>query len=230
MVRASHSEDRRTPSASSIISGHRPRARLARRLRFDRTRGFWLGGFVLGTAGCILGACLPYHHPVAVTISALWWGIFFGCFGASLGALVGLWAEQPSAPPPPGWDSAGRPPPEADNPASPVPEVYLCAVEPTGSDCKFLHQVLALRAFPCGLGRHRGCDHRLACRFISRRHCGFLVRGGRVWVEDLGSRHGTHLNGQPLEEGRPLHDGDRLVLGCLPFEVRLSSRSGQARG
>jgi pSer/pThr/pTyr-binding forkhead associated (FHA) protein len=88
---------------------------------------------------------------------------------------------------------------------------------------------LALRAFPCVIGRHRECDHRLACRFVSRRHCGFSVRGGRVWVEDLGSRNGTRLNGQPVEGPRPLHDGDRLDLACLPFEVRLSSPSGQAR-
>jgi hypothetical protein len=26
--------------------------------------------------GCILGFCMPYHHPVAVVISALWWGIY----------------------------------------------------------------------------------------------------------------------------------------------------------
>jgi hypothetical protein len=41
---------------------------------------------------------MPYRHPVAVTISVLWWGIYLGCFGASLGALLGLWAEQTSAP------------------------------------------------------------------------------------------------------------------------------------
>jgi hypothetical protein len=63
--------------------------------------GFWLGGFVLGTAGAIVGACMPYRHPVAVTISILWWGIYFGCFGAYIGALLGLgknrtasWSER----------------------------------------------------------------------------------------------------------------------------------------
>jgi hypothetical protein len=37
---------------------------------------------------------MPYRHPVAVTANLLWWGIFLGCLGASLGALLGLWAEQ----------------------------------------------------------------------------------------------------------------------------------------
>jgi hypothetical protein len=50
----------------------------------------WLGAIVLGTGGAILGACLPYRHPVAVAGSALWWGLYFGCFGASIGALFGL--------------------------------------------------------------------------------------------------------------------------------------------
>jgi len=58
-----------------------------------RTAGFWLGGIVLGVGGCILGGCMPYSHPVGVTVSVLWWGLFFGCFGASIGAALGLWAE-----------------------------------------------------------------------------------------------------------------------------------------
>ena len=69
------------------------------RRRFNRvTLGFWLGGLVLGTGGCILGACQPYRHAVAVTISVLWWGIYFGCFGASIGALVGLWTDRTDEP------------------------------------------------------------------------------------------------------------------------------------
>jgi hypothetical protein len=62
-----------------------------------RTIGFWLGGGLLGTGGWILGVCMPYHHPVAVVISALWWGIYLGCFGASVGALVGLCTERAPA-------------------------------------------------------------------------------------------------------------------------------------
>jgi hypothetical protein len=58
------------------------------------TVGFWLGGFILGIGGAIAGACMPYRHPVAVTISILWWGIFFECFGASIGALFGSWRHS----------------------------------------------------------------------------------------------------------------------------------------
>src|SRR5262249_44302711 len=67
--------------------------------RFDRvTIGLFFGGVALGTAGCILGASMPYRHPVGVTISVLWWGTYLGCLGASIGAgiggLLGCWWDQ----------------------------------------------------------------------------------------------------------------------------------------
>jgi hypothetical protein len=76
----------RPPGGHPVAGGLRP--------RFDRAIGFWLCGMLLGVGGCILGICMPYRHPVAVTVSVLWWGIYLGCFGASIGALVGLWAEH----------------------------------------------------------------------------------------------------------------------------------------
>jgi hypothetical protein len=45
------------------------------------TIGFGLGGGLLGTGGGLLGVGMPYHYPVAVAISVLWWGIYLGCFG-----------------------------------------------------------------------------------------------------------------------------------------------------
>ena len=79
--------------------------------RFDRVSiGFWLGGATLGTGGCILGGCMPYHHPVALAISVIWWGIFLGCFGASLGALFGLFTH--CAPSSGRTEAVGHPPTE----------------------------------------------------------------------------------------------------------------------
>jgi hypothetical protein len=87
--------DRRTLASSSIAAEKRQWQRGSRR-RFDRIiLGFWLGGVLLGTAGCVLGACMPYHHPVARVISVLWWGIYCGCLGASVGALPGLLLKRP---------------------------------------------------------------------------------------------------------------------------------------
>jgi hypothetical protein len=89
--------DRRTP-ASSMIPAEKAEWRRGPCRRFDRILfGFWLGGGFLGTVGCVFGACMPYHHPVARVISVLWWGIYCGCLGASLGALPGLMLQRPLA-------------------------------------------------------------------------------------------------------------------------------------
>jgi len=69
-------------------------ANAPRRRWFNRSSGFWLGRALLGVGGCILGGCVPYRHPVALIVSAPWWGIYLGCLGATTGALLGLWAEQ----------------------------------------------------------------------------------------------------------------------------------------
>src|SRR5262249_24091338 len=86
-------EDRLTPSTlgTTALQAVRPdEGRAAAnpfRRRFDRvTVGFWLGAIVLGTAGLIIGARMPYRHPVAVGVSVAWWALYCGCLGASLGA------------------------------------------------------------------------------------------------------------------------------------------------
>src|SRR5262249_8677591 len=77
--------------------------------------------------------------------------------------------------------------------------------------------VIAVDQLPCVVGRHPGCDRLLPHPRVSRRHCAFWLRDGRAWVEDLGSRNGTRLNGEPLTKASPLGEGDRLDLAGLPF-------------
>jgi len=82
----------RTPQGKPAASPSRP--------GFDRVViGLCLGGLVLGAAGCILGALMPYRHPVAVTMSMVWWGVYCGCFGASIGALIARLTRRASAVP-----------------------------------------------------------------------------------------------------------------------------------
>lgn len=79
------------------------------------------------------------------------------------------------------------------------------------------------------LGRHPECTVRLTSDdSISRRHAQLLWRGGRWFIADLGSRHGTLLNAQPLraEEPVPLSDGDFVQLGSSTFRVRQSGSMG----
>jgi hypothetical protein len=132
MARTPRLTDLRNPPPAPITTGNgewqradgphqgRPAANPCRR-RFDRVvLGFWLGGVILGVGGCLFGASRPYQHPVGVAVSVLWWGIYCGCFGASIGALVGIWAEPTPASPSPGPDGAGKPPSGTDSPALPA--------------------------------------------------------------------------------------------------------------
>jgi ABC transport system ATP-binding/permease protein len=47
---------------------------------------------------------------------------------------------------------------------------------------------------------------------ISRRHAAITFRGGRYFVEDLGSTNGTFVNGRRVTVATPLKDGDLLDL------------------
>jgi hypothetical protein len=82
------------------------------------TISFWLGGFALGMGGCLVGACMPYRHPVGVTLSVCWWAFYFGCFGAWLGAMFGIWWDQIRACPPSVGISANRDSVQADTGAA----------------------------------------------------------------------------------------------------------------
>jgi hypothetical protein len=120
MRHSSYATDRQDPIPATIAVGNGEGTRAVGRRRFSRGTGFWLGGIVLGAGGCLFGASMPYHHPVGVVVSVLWWGLYCGCFGMSLGALLGLWAEQRPAFPSQRQDGAGKPPAAANRPIAPA--------------------------------------------------------------------------------------------------------------
>ena len=110
-----------------------------------------------------------------------------------------------------------------------MPEVHLVSLGASDGEGGGFTAV-AITRLPCVLGRHSACDHRVRDPQVSRRHCGFFLRDGRVWVEDLGSLNGTRLNGIFLNSACPVEDGDRLCLGDLPVQVRLPGHPAGAAG
>ncbi|KAB2969096.1 MAG: SpoIIE family protein phosphatase [Thermoanaerobaculia bacterium] len=62
------------------------------------------------------------------------------------------------------------------------------------------------------VGRGAECGLRLPDPRVSRQHCRLELRADGLWVEDLGSRRGTRLNGRPLDTPTRLADGDALDL------------------
>jgi hypothetical protein len=70
------------------------------------------------------------------------------------------------------------------------------------------------------VGRGGGCGIVLADdSFVSTVHARVYRRDSEVWVEDLGSRNGTLLNGQALVHASPLRRGDQLQFGRTVVEA-----------
>ena len=79
------------------------------------------------------------------------------------------------------------------------------------------------------VGRGEGCNLRPQSSQVSRKHCLILVAEGSATVEDCGSTNGTFLNNQRIAERCVLHNGDRLRVGMLDFEVQLGVSVGGKR-
>ena len=56
--------------------------------------------------------------------------------------------------------------------------------------------------------------------FASQLHTRVVPRDGLVWVEDLGSTNGTHVNGARITAPVQLAVGDRLQIGSTIFEAQ----------
>jgi serine phosphatase RsbU (regulator of sigma subunit) len=68
------------------------------------------------------------------------------------------------------------------------------------------------------LGRHPDCDIVLDSAAVSRQHATLHRVSGEYYVEDLGSRNGTFLNGQLVQGRQLLEHGDRLRICDLTLE------------
>jgi pSer/pThr/pTyr-binding forkhead associated (FHA) protein len=70
------------------------------------------------------------------------------------------------------------------------------------------------------VGRGGGCGIVLADdSFVSTVHARVFRRDGAVYVEDLGSRNGTLLNGEPLVHASQLRRGDHVQFGQTVAEA-----------
>lgn len=78
------------------------------------------------------------------------------------------------------------------------------------------------------VGRSSTCEVQLPDKAVSRSHAQIRARAGLWQILDLGSKHGTYLNGVRLEanEVSPLRHGDLLSIDPWTFRLRL----GNARG
>lgn len=70
------------------------------------------------------------------------------------------------------------------------------------------------------IGRGGGCTVPLAFdTFVSQVHSRVTARDGSLWIEDVGSRNGTLVNGKRIEQPTRLKRGDRIQVGQTVLEV-----------
>lgn len=83
-----------------------------------------------------------------------------------------------------------------------------------------------LRSGELVVGRTRDADLRMPEEQVSRVHARITRRNGLVWIEDLGSTHGTFRNGERVTAPVRLRDGDVVRFGpvhavkfsCAPLD------------
>jgi hypothetical protein len=98
---------------------------------------------------------------------------------------------------------------------------------------RFLLQEIDLPQGDTLIGRSANCQVTLDDPLVSREHARVRIRGQNAVVEDLGSRNGVQLGGQPVAGSSTLSNGDRLRIGTqelvfleLPATAERSTRGG----
>jgi sigma-B regulation protein RsbU (phosphoserine phosphatase) len=83
----------------------------------------------------------------------------------------------------------------------------LIVVNPSGNRSRVL-----IDKTPFIIGRQSDSELVLRDNRVSRQHARITVENGSYFIEDLGSRHGTHVNGDPAGRA-PLKSSDRIDFG-----------------
>ena len=69
------------------------------------------------------------------------------------------------------------------------------------------------------VGRRESCDIVLRFANVSAHHCDLIVKQGYWFVEDLGSRNGTKVNGKRVTKKR-IDPGDTVAFAKHQFRLR----------
>jgi len=105
--------------------------------------------------------------------------------------------------------------------------------EETSGDRFLSRYQLVYRATPYPLfegenvvGRSAGVTVVIDAQGISRRHARLLIRGERIFLEDLGSKNGTFVEGRRVVERISIQEGTEIRLGHLPARILATTSDG----
>ncbi len=82
---------------------------------------------------------------------------------------------------------------------------------------------------PCGIGRAPENRIVLTDSSVSRQHARLFSREDAWWIEDLGSKNGTKVNGNLIEGPKRLKQGDGLQVGSFQLVFSSETASASAR-
>jgi len=117
--------------------------------------------------------------------------------------------------------------------------ILVDAGEPTTSERAFLvlyyteggaphTRVLPLPdGVPITFGRAETASVPIEAEQVSRQHARVVRRGADIFIEDLGSRNGTHVNGVRIDRSTRLGTGDELVIGPVSAIVGVTTSMQQ---
>lgn len=83
------------------------------------------------------------------------------------------------------------------------------------------------------IGRSPDCHITIEDPLVSRRHARLTIDGERAFVQDLGSRNGVRVNGQPIDTKTELSDGSRVRIGTqelILYTVERQARKARTTG
>lgn len=87
------------------------------------------------------------------------------------------------------------------------------------------HKTFPLAGNVTVIGRRDDCDLRIPLPTISRRHCQLSLNNSAVELRDLGSRCGTFVNDQKVEdETATVKAGDYIRIGPLTFVCQIDGK------
>ncbi len=74
------------------------------------------------------------------------------------------------------------------------------------------------------VGRHEACDIVLPSRLVSHEHARIHKGLFGYTIEDVGSTHGTYVNGERVEGRKRLRSGDVIILAMVPVRDEKRTR------
>src|SRR5438552_11502360 len=76
------------------------------------------------------------------------------------------------------------------------------------------------------IGRQDICDLRIDHKSVSKQHCILVKQGEKLWVRDLGSTNGSHVNGKRVRRA-VLNVKDVLGVAGFTFRVCFADQAGR---